>query len=198
VWNLVCHLKGGTQVEVLCVIGNSVLRITLGPKWDEVAEVGQNHIRQRAVGYEFHHIWLKSKAVPLHANGGAWGKRKYSSYSFFTTAIDRGEWSASCPCRALAPGKGPPVPMAQDAGWATKPFMTQESKGKILLPLLRMETQLPGRPVRSQTLYWLSHPGSSNSFSMIKTRTRWTCSTHGDDEKCLQNFRSNAWRKVTI
>jgi hypothetical protein len=53
------------------VIGNRVLRIIFGPKWDEVAEVGQNHIRQRAVGYEFHHILLKAKAVPLHANGGA-------------------------------------------------------------------------------------------------------------------------------
>jgi hypothetical protein len=41
----------------------------------------------------------------------------YSSYSFTTSALDGGEWSASRPCRALPPGKGPPVPIVQEAGW---------------------------------------------------------------------------------
>jgi hypothetical protein len=45
------------------------------------------------------------------------GERRYSSYSFFTSALDGGEWSASRPGRALAPGKELPVPSEQEAGW---------------------------------------------------------------------------------
>jgi hypothetical protein len=58
------------------------------------------------------------------------GKRRYSSYSFITSALDGGEWSASRPGRALAPGNGPPVPIVQEAGWATD----TEARGKILCP----------------------------------------------------------------
>jgi hypothetical protein len=39
----------------------------------------------------------------------------YSSYSFRTSAVDAGEWSASRPVRALSPGKGPPVPVGQES-----------------------------------------------------------------------------------
>jgi hypothetical protein len=42
----------------------------------------------------------------------------YSSYLFTTSALDAGEWLASRPGRALPPGKGPPVPIVQEAGWA--------------------------------------------------------------------------------
>jgi hypothetical protein len=34
-------------------------------------------------------------------------------------------WSASCPGRALPPGKGPPVPIVQEAEWASEPVWTQ-------------------------------------------------------------------------
>jgi hypothetical protein len=44
----------------------------------------------------------------------------YSSYSFRTLALDRGEWSASRPGRVLPPGKGPPVPIGQEAGWTQR------------------------------------------------------------------------------
>jgi hypothetical protein len=33
-------------------------------------------------------VWHKGKAVPLHTQGGAGGKRMYSSYSFTTSALD--------------------------------------------------------------------------------------------------------------
>jgi hypothetical protein len=46
------------------------------------------------------------------------GERRYSSYSFSTSALDGGEWLASRPGRPFAPGKGPPVPVVQEAGWA--------------------------------------------------------------------------------
>jgi hypothetical protein len=57
-----------------------------------------------------------AKAVPLHATKALRGGGKYSSYSFSTSALDGGESSASRPGRALAPGKGPPVPIVQEAG----------------------------------------------------------------------------------
>jgi hypothetical protein len=47
--------------------------------------------------------------MALYRQAGAKGERKYSSYSFSTSALD--EWSASRPDRALLPGKGPPVPI---------------------------------------------------------------------------------------
>jgi hypothetical protein len=75
----------------------------------------------------------KSKDVPLHAmkaHEGAWGERRYSSYSFSTSALEGGEWSASRPGRALPPGKGPPVPIVQEAGWDPEPVWTQRLEEK--------------------------------------------------------------------
>jgi hypothetical protein len=39
------------------------------------------------------------------------GEIRYSSCSFSTSALDEGEWLASRPGRALAPGKGSPYPL---------------------------------------------------------------------------------------
>jgi hypothetical protein len=61
--------------------------------------------------------------------GGAWGDRRYSSYSFTTSALDGGEWSAPRPGRA-SPGKGPPVPIGQEAGWASEEVWTQKLQEK--------------------------------------------------------------------
>jgi hypothetical protein len=72
----------------------------------------------------------------------------YSSYSFTTSALD-GEWSASRLGRALPPGKGPPVPIGQEAEWTPEPVWTQV-RGRILLPGIELRSS--GHPVRSQTL----------------------------------------------
>jgi hypothetical protein len=56
--------------------------------------------------------------------------RRYSSYSFSTSALDGGEWSASRPGRALAPEKELPVPTVQEAGWAPEPVWTLRLQGK--------------------------------------------------------------------
>jgi hypothetical protein len=53
------------------------------------------------------------------------GEGRYSSYSFTTSELYGGEWSTSRPGRALPPGKGPPVPIVQEAGWAPEPVWTQ-------------------------------------------------------------------------
>jgi hypothetical protein len=68
-------------------------------------------------------------AVPLHAMEALGGGR-YSSYSFSTSALDGGKWSASCPGRALASGKGPAVPIVQEAGWVPEPVWTQRLEAK--------------------------------------------------------------------
>jgi hypothetical protein len=73
----------------------------------------------------------KSKAVPQHTYGGAWGERMYSPYSFTTSVVDGNEWSASRPRRA---GKEPSVPIVQKAGWAPEPVCTQRLQRKSLAP----------------------------------------------------------------
>jgi hypothetical protein len=77
---------------------------------------------------------IKGKAVPLHAMEALGGERSYSSYSFSTSALDAGEWSASRPGRTLHPGKGPPVPIVQEAGWPPEPVWTQRIEEKSFAP----------------------------------------------------------------
>jgi hypothetical protein len=50
--------------------------------------------------------WRGDGKSPATCHGGKWGERRYSPYSFLTSALDGGEWSASRPGRAL-----PPVPI---------------------------------------------------------------------------------------
>jgi hypothetical protein len=57
----------------------------------------------------------------------------YSSYSLPTSALDGGEWSASRPGRALALGKGPTVPIVQEAGWTSELVWTQRLQEKSLV-----------------------------------------------------------------
>jgi hypothetical protein len=68
--------------------------------------------------------------IPLHAMEGAWGERRYGSYSFLTSALDGGEWSASRPGRSLPPRKRTPVPIIQEDGWTPEPVWTQRLEGK--------------------------------------------------------------------
>jgi hypothetical protein len=53
----------------------------------------------------------KGKVVPLRSIEALLGERRYSSYSFLTSALEGGEWSATRPGRALPPVKEPPVPL---------------------------------------------------------------------------------------
>jgi hypothetical protein len=71
------------------------------------------------------------------------GERRYSSYSFTTSALDGGEWSVSRPCRALPPENGGPVPIGQEAGWAPEPVWTQMLQEKSSLPAPGSNPDLP-------------------------------------------------------
>jgi hypothetical protein len=66
---------------------------------------------------------LKAKAVPLHAMK-ALGWRGGMLLLIRDLCTRWGEWSAPRPGCALAPGKGPPVPIVQEAGWAPEPAWT--------------------------------------------------------------------------
>jgi hypothetical protein len=71
-----------------------------------------------------------SRYTPWRRLGG----EGYSFYSFTTSALDGGEWSASRPGRALPPGKGPPVPIGEEGGWAPEPVWTQRIEEKSFVP----------------------------------------------------------------
>jgi hypothetical protein len=60
------------------------------------------------------------------------------------------------PAALLPPGKGPPVPIVLETGWAPEPVWTQRLEEKNPFPLPGIEPRSPGRPARSQTLYCLS------------------------------------------
>jgi hypothetical protein len=85
--------------------------------------------------YPTHKIVLKlyigiKKAVPLHAKealGG--GERRYSSYSFLTSALDGVSGQRHAPT-ALCLRERTPVPIVQEAGWAPEPVWTQRIEEK--------------------------------------------------------------------
>jgi hypothetical protein len=58
----------------------------------------------------------KKQSSPATRHGGDWGERRYSSYSFSTSVLDVGEWSASRPSRALRRGKDPRYPLYRRLG----------------------------------------------------------------------------------
>jgi hypothetical protein len=81
---------------------------------------------QNSLGTSALNIKLKYSHIHLWRSRG---ERMYSSYSFTTSALDGGEWSASRPGRAL-----PPVPTVQEAGWAPEQVRTQRLEEKSLVP----------------------------------------------------------------
>jgi hypothetical protein len=68
--------------------------------------------------------------VPLRSTEAHLGDRRYSSYTFLTSALEGDERSASRPGRAVPPGKEPPVPTVQETGWAPEPVWTQRLEEK--------------------------------------------------------------------
>jgi hypothetical protein len=99
-------------------------------------------------------VKVKGKAVPLHvmealggrgdiaeissSHGGEYDVQSCllgytrSSYSFTTSALDGGEWSASRPGRAFTPGVR--TPGTHCTGWAPEPVWTQRIEEKSFAP----------------------------------------------------------------
>jgi hypothetical protein len=75
---------------------------------------------------------LKRQSIPSTRHGGAWGERRYSSYSFSTSALDGGEWSASRPGRAFTPGERTPGTYCRGGWVGLRAGLDTEVRGKIL------------------------------------------------------------------
>jgi hypothetical protein len=96
----------------------------------------------------------KSWSCSTTRHGGAW-VGMYSSYSFSTAALDGGEWSASRPGSALTLGKGPPVPIVQEAGRASEPVWIQRLEKKSFRICRQSDLDRPVvQPVARQYIDW--------------------------------------------
>jgi hypothetical protein len=84
---------------------------------------------------------LKGNGHPITGHRGARGGEEVQLYSFSTSALGGGGWSAPRPGR-FTPGQDP-VPSVQAAGWAPGPVWTCE---KNLAPTA---IRSPDRPARS-------------------------------------------------
>jgi hypothetical protein len=80
-----------------------------------------------------HHAGVHTKAVPLHATK-ALRRRGDIAPTHSRPRHYGGEWSASRRGRVLPAGKGPPVPIGQEAGWAPEPVWTQRLEEESFAP----------------------------------------------------------------
>jgi hypothetical protein len=79
--------------------------------------------------------YISGKSSPGTRHGGAWGERRYSSYSFSTSTLDGGEWSASRPGRAFTPGEMTSGTNCTGGWVGLRAGLDTEARGKILCPL---------------------------------------------------------------
>jgi hypothetical protein len=84
------------------------------------------------------------KSSPATRHGGACGEKRYSSYSFSTSALDGGEWSASRPGRAFTPGESIPGTHCTGGWVGPRAGLDTEDRGKIICPC---RWSNPDRPV---------------------------------------------------
>jgi hypothetical protein len=92
------------------------------------------------VGAEDKIIKKQSSYTPWRRLGG----EEYSSYSFTTSALVRGEWSASRPGRDLPPGERTPGTHCTGGCVGPRAGLDTEARGKILYPCRGSN---PDRPV---------------------------------------------------
>jgi hypothetical protein len=93
------------------------------------------------------------------------GERRYSSYSFSTSALDGSEWSASRIGRALAPVKGPPRTHCTGGWVGPRAGLDKEALGKILCPCRRSNLDRPVvQPVARHCTDWAIRLTPSNKY----------------------------------
>jgi hypothetical protein len=104
-------------------------------------------------------LLTNQKSSPATRHSGAWGGG-YSPNLFLTSALD-GVSGQRHALAALCPGERTAVTHCAGGWVGLRAGLDTEVRGKIPCPMQGIEHRSPGRPVRSQTLYWLSYPGSS-------------------------------------
>jgi hypothetical protein len=98
----------------------------------------------------------KGKAVPQHTYGGA-GRRCIAPTHSRPRHLMGVSGQHHAPAAIYPREMDLPYPLDRRLGG---PQSRSGHEKKILLPLPGIEPRSPGRLVRSQTLYWLSYPGS--------------------------------------
>jgi hypothetical protein len=103
------------------------------------------------------------KSSPATRHGGAWGENRYSSYSFTTSALDGGEWSASRPGRAFTPGTH------CTGGWVDpRAGLNTEDRGKILCSCRGSNPDRPVvQPVVRHYTAWANPAPSTRLYGAI-------------------------------
>jgi hypothetical protein len=91
----------------------------------------------------FTRLYKVKQSSPATRHGGACGEGKYSSYSFLTSALDEGDWSASRLGRAL-PWERTPDTLCTGAWVSLRAGLDTKARGKILCPC---RASNPDRPV---------------------------------------------------
>jgi hypothetical protein len=94
------------------------------------------------------------------------GERSYSSYSFSTSALDGGEWSASRPGRAFTPGERTPGAHCTGGWVGPRAGLDSEARGKILC-LYRGSN--PDRPVVQPVVRHYTAWATNNYFMYSHT-----------------------------
>jgi hypothetical protein len=120
--------------------------------------ISGNHISWRTITCNCEVKVKQSHNTPMEEQG----ERRYSSYSFTTSVLDRGELLSVMPRPCfLPPRKEPLVPIVhRRLGWPQSRYGHRRYR-KNPLPLPGIKPESPGCPAsRSQTLYWLNYPGS--------------------------------------
>jgi hypothetical protein len=85
---------------------------------------------------------LKVKqSSPATHHGGVWGERRCSSYSFLTSTLDGGEWSALSPAALYHRGKSPRYPLDKRLG-GPQSLSGRRGLKKNPLPLSGIEPRL--------------------------------------------------------
>jgi hypothetical protein len=108
---------------------------------------------------------------------GVWGERGHSSYSFTTSTLDRGEWSASRPGRAFTPGERTPGTHCTVGWMGPRAGLDTEARGKILCPCRGSN---PDRPVVQP---------------VVRHYTAWAVDGAGNNSICYYSvFISVCWR----
>jgi hypothetical protein len=103
------------------------------------------------------------------------GERRYSSYSFTTSALDRGEWSVSRPGCAFTPGERTPGTHCTGGWVGPRAGLDTEVKRKILCPC---RASNPDRPivqsvVRHYTAWAIPAPHMCGYPGNIKRTSRY-------------------------
>ena len=122
---------------------------------------------------------VKIKVTPLHAYTGKVGRRRYSCNSFWTSALEWGGWQHHAPA-SLPPGKDP-VPIVQEAGWASGTVWTGTES------FSPSGIQTPDREARSESLYRLSYPGQFRAHILDMKKPHSVTIYSLNDEPFLRN-----------